>query len=320
VRDNQWVPRGAPLLSLPPAGIFALVEGGIFLITSAHAFRSSVDHVQADQLGRQSGTAHRRKGYVHSVPARSRQTPPSATLGFFRCFPPAGAMGALVTGFGFNVAEIPPRPLLGLFASVAVLVVAARVFGGSGPTAARALIFLSPGAFVLSMGLHRGRSSCSSPARCFALQRRRWAPGGAFAPPAATRPRSGGDRGDSALRGRPAWSPFAPAGEWRSILAPLTHRSAWACFFLYLWFHTGSPFSWLHAQRVGWQKRLSGHRDSRAMLHFFDHGFVDPNYGRQGRQRLHRRWAAGAVLSRASARRLGLATWVTVLVFARSPR
>ena len=150
-------------------------------------------------------------------------------------------------------------------------------FGRVGADRGTALIFLSPGAFVLSMVYTEGAIILFVACSMLALQRRRWLLAGLCAAAATA----------ADPVGTAAIVPCVVAcvvairtrGEWRSILAPLTAPLGVGLFFLYLWFHTGSPFSWLHAQRVGWQSGYLGTGIPEAMWHFFDHGFVDPNYG-----------------------------------------
>jgi hypothetical protein len=216
------------------------------------------------------------KGYVHSVPL-GHGNPAQCDLGFFPLLPLLVRWVHFVTGFGFNVAGILTTTLLGLFASVAVWWLLREFFGRVGADRGTALIFLSPGAFVLSMVYTEGAIILFVACSMLALQRRRWLLAGLCAAAATA----------ADPVGTAAIVPCVVAcvvairtrGEWRSILAPLTAPLGVGLFFLYLWFHTGSPFSWLHAQRVGWQSGYLGTGIPEAMWHFFDHGFVDPNYG-----------------------------------------
>ncbi len=277
VRDESVGPKRAALLSLRPAGIFALSRVGIFLIISAMAL-SAHQSIMSKLINWDAKwyLLIAEKGYVHSVPL-GHGNPAQCDLGFFPLLPLLVRWVHFVTGFGFNVAGILTTTLLGLFASVAVWWLLREFFGRVGADRGTALIFLSPGAFVLSMVYTEGAIILFVACSMLALQRRRWLLAGLCAAAATA----------ADPVGTAAIVPCVVAcvvairtrGEWRSILAPLTAPLGVGLFFLYLWFHTGSPFSWLHAQRVGWQSGYLGTGIPEAMWHFFDHGFVDPNYG-----------------------------------------
>lgn len=277
VRDESVGRKRAALLSLRPLGIFALSRAGIFLIISAIAL-SAHQSIMSKLINWDARwyllIAHR--GYVHSIPPGHGNIA-QCDLGFFPLVPLLIRGVHFVTGFGFNVAGILTSTLLGLFASIAVWWMLREFFGQTGADRGTALIFLSPAAFVLSMVYTEGAIILFVACSMIALRRHRWLLAGLCAAAATA----------ADPVGTAAIIPCVVAcviairtrGEWRSILAPLVAPFGVGLFFLYLWFHTGSPFSWLHAQRVGWQRGNFGTGIFTALGHFFDHGFVDPNYG-----------------------------------------
>lgn len=277
VPDESVGRKRAALLSLRPLGIFALSRAGVFLIISAMAL-SAHQSIMSKLINWDAKwyLLIAQHGYVHSIPPGHGNVAQS-DLGFFPLLPLLIRGVHFVTGFGFNVAGILTSTLLGLFASIAVWWLLREFFGQTGADRGTALIFLSPGAFVLSMVYTEGAIILFVACSMIALRRHRWLLAGLCAAAATA----------ADPVGTAAIIPCVVAcviairtrGEWRSILAPLVAPFGVGLFFLYLWFHTGSPFSWLHAQRVGWQKGNFGTGIFTALGHFFNHGFADPNYG-----------------------------------------
>jgi len=150
-------------------------------------------------------------------------------------------------------------------------------FGTSGADRGTALIFFSPGAFVLSMAYTEAATVLFVACCLLALRRRRWVLAGLAAAVATT----------ADPVGVAAVVPCDVAcvvavrtrGEWRSLAAPLLAPLGVTVFFLYLWAHAGSPFAYVHAQRAGWQSGTYFGGVFRAFGHLFTHGFGDPNYG-----------------------------------------
>lgn len=277
VRDESLGRKRAALLSLRPAAIFALSRAGIFLIISAMAL-SAHQSIMSKLINWDAKwyLLIAEKGYVHAIPS-GHGNPAQCDLGFFPLLPLLVRGVHYTTGIGFNLAGVLTSMLLGLFASVAVWWLLREFFGQSGADRGTALIFLSPGAFVLSMVYTEGAIILFVACSMLALQRRKWLLAGLCAAVATA----------ADPVGTAAIIPCIVAcvvavrtrGEWRSILAPLAAPLGVGIFFAYLWVHTGSPFEWIRAQRAGWQGGYLGTGIPEAMWHFFDHGFVDPNYG-----------------------------------------
>jgi len=215
-------------------------------------------------------------GYVHAIPPGSGN-PAQSDLGFFPLFPILIRLVHFASPFSWNITGLVTSFLVGAGASIAVWWMVRDVYGSLGADRGTALIFFAPGAFVFSLVYSEGAILLFAALSILALGRQRWIWAGlAAAAATATDP-----------LGVVAVIPCVVAcvgairtnREWKALFAPLLAPLGVVAFFGYLWVHTGSPFEYVRAQRAGWQGGNLGASVPRAFEHFFQHGFVDPNYG-----------------------------------------
>jgi hypothetical protein len=262
-------------LSLRPLALFLISRVGIVGIIGATALTAHRT-VMTQLVGWDSKwyLMIAAKGYVHAIPP-GRGNPAQSDLGFFPLMPLFIRGVHVVTGFGFSVAGIITSTLIGLLAAIAVWWFLADVYGRGGADRGTALIFLSPGAFVLSMVYSEGAIILFVACSLLALRRHRWLLAGLCAAIATSADPVGcaaivpcAVAATMALRTR---------GEWRALVAPLVAPLGVAIFFLYLWRHTGSPLTWFRAQRAGWQGGVFGDGVPNSIRQFANHGLHDVN-------------------------------------------
>lgn len=210
-------------------------------------------------------------GYVHSIPP-GHGSPAQSDLGFFPLLPLLIRGVHSVTRLGFNSAGIFTSLLLGLGASIAVWWMLRDVFGQGGADRGTALVFLSPAAFVLSMVYSEGAIILFVALSLLALRRHKWIVAGICGAAASAADPVGCAvvipcvvAAVMAIRSR---------REWRALLAPLLAPLGVEAFFVYLWIHTGSPLTWFHAQRAGWQNGRFGTKIYLSFRVFMSHGFT----------------------------------------------
>lgn len=214
-------------------------------------------------------------GYVHSVPA-GYGDPDQTNLGFFPLLPLLIRGTHAITGLHWTASGLVTTFGLGLLASVAVWWLLRDVFGTSGADRGTALVFFSPGAFVLSLVYSEGATVLLVACALLALRRRRWVVAGLAAAAA-----SAADPVAVAVIAPCAVASFLAIrrrGEWRSLVAPLLAPTGVVAFFAYLWAHTGTPLQWFHAQRHGWQSGTYGYGVPRALSQVFHNGFASVNW------------------------------------------
>ena len=214
-------------------------------------------------------------GYVHSVPAGYGDAD-QTNLGFFPLLPLLIRVTHAVTGLHWTASGLVTTFGLGLLASVAVWWLLRDVFGTSGADRGTALVFFSPGAFVLSLVYTEGATVLLVACALLALRRRRWLVAGlAAAAVSAADPVAVAVIAPCAVA---SFLAIRQRREWRSLVAPLLAPVGIVAFFAYLWAHTGSPLEWFHAQRHGWQSGAYGYGVPRAFLQVFNNGFASVNW------------------------------------------
>ena len=214
-------------------------------------------------------------GYASHVPPGSGN-PAQSNLGFFPLIPLLTRATHEVTRFGIPVAGLITTFLLGLAASVAVWWMLRDIFGQRGADRGTALVFFSPGALVLSLVYTEAATILMVACALMALRRERWVVAGLCAAVATTADPVGSAvivpcvvAAVLAIRAKREWKAV-----WAPVLAPLGIGT----FFLYLWAHTGSPFTYFTAQRAGWQGGSYGDGIPGSFAHLFAHWFADPDY------------------------------------------
>ncbi len=239
------------LLSLRPIGIFVASRLGTLMIAGAVAYAKQ-QPLSKSLIVWDSGwyLSIARSGYAHSVPA-TFGNPAQTNLGFFPLLPLLVRITHLVTGLSINRSGLVTTFAVGLVAAVAVWWLVRDVYGDSAADRGTALVFFSPGAFVLSLVYTEGATIALVAFALLALRHRRWLAAGLLAGVAtAADPVATAAVVPCAIA---AYQAIRLRGEWRALLAPLLAPLGIGTFFLYLWFYTGSPLEWFNAQRHGWQ-------------------------------------------------------------------
>ena len=268
-RRSLW--RG----SLRPTVLFVLSRVGVMSVVAA-ASVSAHHSVMSQLLGWDTKwyLMVAQHGYVHAVPPGSGNVAQS-DLGFFPLLPILIRAVHFITGFGFGVAGVITSNLLGLLGAIAAWWLLRDVFGEPGADQGTALILLSPAAFVLSMVYSEGAIILFVASSLLALRHRYWIVAGLCAAVATA-----ADPVASAAIVPCVVAAFVAVRsrrEWRALWAPLLAPLGIGLFFLYLWAHTGSPFSWFNAQRAGWQGGTFGAGIPTAVGHVLLHGFHNLN-------------------------------------------
>jgi hypothetical protein len=272
---RRW--RESWLLSLRPLALFVASRVGVVLVVGATALTTHRT-VMRQLVGWDSKwyLMIAERGYAHAIPAGSGNAAQS-DLGFFPLLPLLIRAVHELSGLGYPVAGLVTTTILGLGGSVAVWWLLDGTFGKSGADRGTAMILLSPAAFVLSMVYSEGAIILFVACTLLALRRRRWWLAGLLAALAtATDP-----------IGCAAIVPCVVActlairreGEWRALAAPVIAPLGVGVFFVFLWRHTGSPLTYLRAQRAGWQRGTLGGAIPKTFENFWRHGFHDVNVG-----------------------------------------
>ena len=215
-----------------------------------------------------------RHGYVHSIP-RGHGTVAQVNLGFFPLLP----ILIRVTHWFLRLSYPAAGQLVsfgaGAAAAVGVWWMVRDHYGETIATRATVLIFFSPAAVVFSLVYSEGLIIALASITLLALRRRRWVLAGvAAALVTACDPVGCAIFAPCAVAAYRAWrGERDPRAWWAPALAP----AGIAVFFVYLWFHTGSPFSWYLAQRAGWQAGPMGTGIFYALYRLMAHGLHDLN-------------------------------------------
>jgi hypothetical protein len=209
-----------------PAATFAgLWDGRYYLAVAAHGYPTSVSHTHSD-------------------------------IAFFPLYPLVVRGAAALVGQNVAVAAILVSLLTGAAACVAVgaLVrdVAGRgVAGEEAGVRAGWLMAFAPGAMFLSPAYPEGLGITLCAGALVMLGRRRWLVAGLLA--------------GLATAASSLMLPIVAAAAWaawrartrRAWMAPVLACAGVGSYFLYLWVHTGTPFAWFDAQRLGWGQHVS---------------------------------------------------------------
>jgi hypothetical protein len=216
-----------------------------------------------------------RSGYPHVIKP-GVGTPAQSTLGFFPLLPLIIRLAAHATGLSDARAGLVVTFLAGLIAAVLVWWLLYPVWGRTGAGQGTALVFFSPGAFVLSEVYTEGLLIALVAGALLALRERRWLTAGVLSGLAtATEP-----------LGMAVILPCAVAAlyairerrDWRSLLAPVLAPAGVVGFFCFLWVRTGTPFAWFITQRRGWQGGDMGGGIYHEILGFAQTGLAHPDY------------------------------------------
>lgn len=262
-------------LSARPALIYAASRAGVLLVAGAVASNAHEHFTRALVVWDAPWyLSIAQRGYVSAIPPGSGN-PAQSNLGFFPLLPLLIRGTHDVTGFGLTVSGMIVTFIAGLLAAVAVWWLLREHFGEAGATRGTALVFFSPGAFVLSLVYTEGLTILLVACVLLALRRRSWLVAGLCAALATSAdPVAIAVVVPCAIA---SYLAIRSRGEWRSLLAPLLAPLGIAAFFGYLWAHTGSPFEWFDAQRAGWQTGDFAGSVPTAVAAVWRHGFSNPD-------------------------------------------
>lgn len=243
-------------LSMRPVGIFVASRIGVLAVAWAVAYAERLP-VKSMLYKWDSGwyVLAAAQGYPHTIPSGHGGSAQS-TLGFFPLLPALIRVAHDVTGISWQHSGLLVTFLAGIVAAVVVWWLLHDLFGAAGADRGTALVFFTPGAFVLSMIYSESVLIALAAGALFALQRRRWLVAGVCAGFAtATDPVASAIvvpclfAAVQAIRRR---------REWKALLAPVLAPAGIVAFFCFLWVRTGTPRAWFIAQRRGWQNGSLG--------------------------------------------------------------
>lgn len=273
--DAEMTHTGFWKPSLHPVVIYVISRAGVLGIFGAAAL--SLHRTMIAQVAGWDSKWYlmiAAKGYVHHIPP-GHGNPAQSDLGFFPLMPLLIRWTHDVSGVGFSVAGVIASIVMGLLASVALWWLLADVYGPLGADHGTALVFLSPGAFILSMVYSEGAIIFFVACSLLALRRHLWVAAGVCAAFAtAADPVGCAVIVPCVVAAAIAWH---TQRDWRALWAPLLAPLGVGTFFFYLWRHTGSPLTWFRAQRAGWQGGTFGNGVPNSWLHFASHGMHDVN-------------------------------------------
>ena len=205
---------------VPAAKFAGLWDGRYYLAIAAHGYPTAVSHTYSD-------------------------------IAFFPLYPLVVRCVAVVFGLHVAVAAIVVSVLAGAAACVVLSVLVRDVAGEEAGIRAGWLLAFAPGAMFLSPAYPEGLAIALCAGALVMLGRRRWLVAGLL--------------GALATATSSLTLPIVVAAAWAAWRART--RCAWAApvlagagvssYFLYLWSHTGTPFAWFDAQRLGWGQHVS---------------------------------------------------------------
>jgi len=214
-----------------------------------------------------------RHGYATAIPHGHGSV--QVNLGFFPLMPVLIRFTHLVAGVSLPFAGQLVSFLAGATASVGVWWMVRDYYDHHVANRAVALLFFSPAAVVFSLVYSEGLIVTLATITLLALRRRRWVLAGLAAGLAsACDPVASAIIVPCLVAAYGAWRSERDARAW---WAPALAPSGVVLFFLYLWFHTGSPFSWYLAQRAGWQAGPMGTGILYALYRVLASGMSDLN-------------------------------------------
>jgi len=215
-----------------------------------------------------------RTGYASRIPPGLGNTA-QTDLGFFPLLPLIIRVVHLCSPLSWTASGILAAFLIGFAAAIALWWLLCDLAGVDGADRGTALVMLSPGAFVLSFVYTEGLVICFVALCLLALRHRRWVLAGLCAAVVTS-----ADPVAAAIIIPcvvASYDAITESRDWRSLWAPAIAPIGIVSFFAYLWAHTGSPFEWFHAQRVGWQNGYYFTGVPKAFAGLFGHGFSNLN-------------------------------------------
>jgi len=213
-------------------------------------------------------------GYPHHILAGSGNSAQSA-LGFFPLLPLLVRIVHLAFGTGYLTSGIVVSSLASLAAPLAVWWALCDATGTEAASCGTALVFFSPGAFVLVMVYSEGLLVTAVALCLVALRRRKWVAAGLLAAAAsATDPLGTAALAPCAVV---AWHAWRREAKLKPLLAPLLAPGGVVAFFAFLWAWTGTPLAWFITQRRGWEGGPAFAGIPKAFSYVAEHGFTDVN-------------------------------------------
>ncbi|MBW4029433.1 MAG: hypothetical protein HIU57_01985 [Acidobacteria bacterium] len=267
--------RALALASAPALGIFVASR---ILVLGVFALVARVQHhALGHYLTRWDSRWYleiARRGYADAIP-HGHGAAAQVDLGFFPLLPTLIRFAHVLTRLSLPLAGEVVTSVAAAAAAVAAWWLVRDHFGESVATRATVLIFFSPAAVVFSFVYSEGLIITLASITLLALSRHRWIVAGVAAALAtACDPVASAIFVPCALAAYTSWRGERDVRAWWAPgLAPLGIIG----FFAYLWWHTGSPFSWYLAQRAGWQAGPMGTGIFYAIYRLSVHGVNDLN-------------------------------------------
>ncbi len=185
------------------------------------------------------------QGYPTSVPHST------SDIAFFPLYPLLVRAAAAATGRDVAVAAVVVSLFTGAAACVAVGALVRDEAGAEAGVRAGWLMAFAPGAMFLSAAYAEGLALALCAGVLVMLGRGRWLAAGLL----------GGLATAASSLALPivAAAVFAAwrARTGRAWVAPVLSCAGVGSYFVYLWVHTGTPFAWFDAQRLGWAQHFS---------------------------------------------------------------
>lgn len=260
---------------LRPTGIYLVSRLGTLAVVAALAYtqRRSVGSLLSYWDGKWYLLAAQH-GYPSTIPPGHGNSAQS-TLGFFPLLPLLIRAVAVITRLPIEGAGLLVTFLAGLAAAVVAWHLLRDLTGPESADRGTALIFFSPGAFVLSMVYGEGLLITFSAGCLIALRQRKWWVAGVLAALAsATDPLGIAAAAPCVIA---AFLAVIERRQWQSLVAPALAPLGVVAFFAYLWAHDGTPLAWFIAQRRGWQAGHLGTGIYDAFSYLPGHGFSNVN-------------------------------------------
>lgn len=204
----------------PVAKLAGVWDGRYYLQVAAHGYPTSVPHTSPD-------------------------------IAFFPLYPLVVRAAATLFGQDVAVAGILVSFLTGAAACLAVGALVRVEAGAEAGVRAGWLMAFAPGAMFLSPAYAEGLAIALCAGALVMLGRSRWLAAGLV--------------GGLATAASPLALPIVAAAAFaawrartrRAWTAPVLSCAGVGSYFVYLWAHTGTPFAWFDAQRLGWGQHFS---------------------------------------------------------------
>ena len=190
------------------------------------------------------------QGYPGGLPAPGQQS----TLAFFPGYPALIAAGSAL-GLPPVAAAVAISLLFGALATLGVWRLARCVASPEVAVRAALLFCFFPSALVLSWGYTEALAATLVAACLVLLFRHRWVAAGVVAAAAGTT-RFDVGLGLSVAATCAAGLAIRRDGEWRAVWTVLLAPLGVVGFWVFLWWHTGSPRAWTIAEKRGWDQHM----------------------------------------------------------------